>query len=234
MMGENGITASARIIFAVLLLLFPTLVPTADCDEGVGSVLAGEFAETVFEQYSLQEAVRMLVEKAVPVEQIIGMAQKAGYGDGEITVALYLSGLTPEEAIIGALGSDMDAGKVMVALRNQGVDPVEVIGMPAVQQLDMDRLVSIYKYMLDSGFTESGLMVALFRSGTDYNTIGIAAERLGISPATIVAAYRTVFGGQGTFGHLYTKESLPQPALISVGVARINKSGRNDISPSIP
>ena len=63
---------------------FPILVPTADCDEGVGSVLAGEFAETVFEQYSLQEAVRMLVEKAVPVEQIIEMAQKAGYGDGEI------------------------------------------------------------------------------------------------------------------------------------------------------
>ena len=92
--------------------------------------------------------------------------------------------------------------------------------------------------MLDSGYTQSALMEALFRSGTDFNTIGIAAERLGIPPATIVVAYRTVFGGQGRFGHLYTRQSLPQPALIAVGVARINNndafSGRNEISASTP
>ncbi len=229
-MGENAIATLTRTFFTLLFLMLAILVPRADCAEPSAPELTGEFAETVFNQYSLQEAVRMLLEKNIPVEQIIELAQKAGYGDGEITVALYVSGLPSEDAIMGALRSEMDAAKVMAALRDQGVEPLSVIDLLAVQDLDVERRVSVYKFMLGGDFTESGLMEALFRSGMDYNAIGIVAERLGIAPATIVAAYRTVFGGQGKFGHLYTSQTLPQSALITVGVER----GRNEISPSRP
>ena len=67
----------------------------------------------------------MLVEKNIPVEQIIETAQKAGHGDGEITRRpLSCPGLPSEDAIMGALRSEMDAAQVMTALRGQGVDSV--------------------------------------------------------------------------------------------------------------
>jgi len=197
------------------------------------------FVGAAFDKYSLQSAVQMLVEKNLPVQVIIEGAQKAGHRGGRITDALFQSSLPTDQVIINAMQSHMSPTQVLRSLADAGVSSETVLKLLIQNKLDTNRILSTCRYMLDQEkYTKAELVKALAKAGAERPTFIKAERRFDIPPAITVEVYEKVHGEPGQFGHVYTRHSLPQPARIAVGVARIHNSdafkGRDVVSPKAP
>ena len=226
----------------VLCLLMSVVVfnaAFAAAEEERGADYDEAFVGAAFDKYSLQSAVQVLVEKRLPVPVIIEQAQRAGHRDGRITGALLQSNLSTDQVIINAMQSHMAPRQVLKSLDDAGVSPEQVLELLIENKLDMNRVFSTCRYMLESTeYTKAELVEALAKAGADRPIFIKAERRFDIPPAITVEVYEKVHGEPAKFGHVYTRHSLPQPARIAVGVARIHNSdafkGRDVISPKSP
>jgi len=227
-----------RLTAAVFILLLPAIFLDAGIAGKDPRRLDAAFINAAFEKYPLQSAVQMLIKKDIPVQVIIEEAQRAGYNDGKITAAFYQSGLPKEKVVVECMLSHMSARHVLKTLERHGVAPETVLGILVKNKLDTNLVLATCGYMLDRGYTKAELIEILAGVGADRNIVIKVSRKFDIPPATTVEAYEAVQGEPGEFGYVYTRHSLPQPALIAVGVARIHNSDafkrRDVISPKKP
>jgi hypothetical protein len=229
---------SKRLTAVVFFLLLPAILLNVVTAEKARAEIDDAFIAATFENYSLQSAVQMLIKKDILIPLIIEEAQKAGYSDGSITAALYQSELPPEKVVVECMLSHMSARHVLKSLEKCGTDPETVLGILVKNKLDKNRVLATCGYMLDQGYTKAELVKVLARVGADRNIIIKVSRQFDIPPATTLEAYKEVQGEPGEFGHVFTRHSLPQPARIAIGVARIHNSdafeNRPVISPKTP
>jgi|GEM_PF-1887133 len=228
-----------RWLSILLCILISVVAFNATSAEKSGTDYDDAFIAAAFDEYSLQSAVQMLIKKRLPVQVIIEEAQKAGYRDGQITASLYQSSLPPDTVIVNAMESHMAPRQVLKSLDDAGVSPEKVLELLIQNELDINRIFSTCRYMLESKeYTKAELVEALAKAGAERPIFIKAERRFNIPPAITVEVYEKVHGEPAKFGHVYTRHSLPQPARIAVGVARIHNSdafkGRDVISPKSP
>lgn len=197
-----------------------------------------EFISAALGDSKLQPALQLLINHHIPVQTIIEAALKAGHSDDAITTALYLSDLPDDQAILHSMQSHMSSATVLSSLKKQGVGPFEVLRLLIGNKADTNSVLSTCEYMLNQDYTKFQMMEILMNAGADRNLIVKVSKHFNVPPATVMQAYQETHDDFGRFGHVYTRSSLPQPALIAVGVAHIHDcdSGKDSppISPSKP
>ncbi len=236
MAGGNTISTLKNWIVAFLFII-PLIAVDAGAVQTENKILPDEYeyVKAVFKQYPLQQAVDTLCEKGVSAANVIKGAKKANHTDEEITKALLRSSLPRETAILEALQSDMAVALVMKSLLEQGVVPETVLRLSSENNLEINKFVSICRFLLDSGFSAPQLIELLFKAGTERDTIFLLAQRLDIPPATVVDVYVKYFDNPGKFGHVFVRYSLPQQANIQIGLPRVHDDKRKCcISPMNP
>ena len=227
-----------KLTVLLLLLFSPMMAVNANSAQNTQSEVDDAFMAATFERYPLQTAIQTLIQKNVPVQVIIEEAQKAGHRDGRVTQALYQSNLSEAQVILGAMQSHMSPRRVLKSLADAGVAPEKILNLLIKNESDMNRIFAACRFMLNNGYTKAELVKALSDAGAGRPILIKATRRFDIPPATTVQAYEAVHGEPEKFGHVYTRHSLPKPARIAVGVARIHNTdafkGRDIISPKNP
>lgn len=227
-----------RLTLTIFFILFSAIFLCAGTAEKAQAEVDPAFIAATFENYSLPSAVQTLIQKNIPMPVIISEAQKAGHRDARITAALIQTELPADQVVMECMLSHMSARKVLAGLEKHDMPPETVLDILIKNKLDTNRILATCEYMLDRGYTKAALVESLTGAGADRNIIIKAARQFDIPPATTVEAYEEVQGEPGQFGHVYTRNSLPRPALIAVGVARIHNSDafkeRDPLSPKKP
>lgn len=206
--------------------------------EQLGSELDEAFVAAAFKEDKLQSTVELLIAKNFPVQMIIEQALKAGFGDKAITGALYQSSLSINTVVMNTLQSHMASQKVLAGLKRQGLDTEFVLRILIQNQADMNAILSTFQFMLNQDDSKYQAMEMLINAGADRDIILRVAKHFNVPPAIVLEAYHQTYGDFGQFGHVYNRHTMPQPALLAVGVARINNcdacKNRPVISPHKP
>ena len=204
----------------------------------LGSELDEAFVAAAFKGDKLQSSVELLIAKNFPVQMIIEEALKAGFDDESITGALYQSSLSIDTVIMNTLQSHMLSKNVLTSLKKQGLDTEFVLKRLIQNQADMNAILATFQFMLDQDDSKYQAMEMLINAGADRDIILRVAKHFNVPRAIVLEAYRQIYGDFGQFGHVYNRHTMPQPALLAVGVARINNCdacrNRPVISPHRP
>lgn len=203
-----------------------------------GPEIDENFLTAALTEETLPAAVQLLLTKDFPVQMIIDAALEAGYGDAAITRALFQSSLPIDKVVINTLQSHMVSRKVLTSLQKQGLDPATILQTLIKNQTDVNCILSTFQFILNQDKTKYQAMEMLINAGADRDTILRVAKHFNVPPAIVLEAYRQIYGDFGQFGHVYNRHSKPKPALLAVGVARINNCdacrNRPVISPHRP
>jgi len=233
---EGGMKKCCIVTFVFLFILFTFI--NLHAAQKPGFELNKNFLTAALTKGTLPAAVQLLLTKDFPVQMIIDAALEAGYGDAAITRALFQSSLPIDKVVINTLQSHMMSKKVLTSLQKQGLDPATILQTLLKNQADINCILSTFQFILNQDETKYQAMEMLINAGADRDTILRVAKHFNVPPATVLEAYRQIYGDFGQFGHVYNRHSKPKPALLAVGVARINNCdacrNRPVISPHRP
>jgi hypothetical protein len=222
-------------LVTLFFLLMPLYALNAAATKQEVPLFTDEFIVAAFGDSKLQPALQLLINNHIPIQMIIEAALKAGHSADAITTALYLSDLPDDQAILHSMQSHMPSDTVLNSLKKQGVGPFDVLRLLIKNKADTNSILSTCEYLLNQDYTKFQMMEILMNAGADRNLIVKVSKHLNIPPATVLQAYQETNSDFGKFGHVYTRSSLPQPALIAVGVAHIHDcDGGKDRPPISP
>ena len=195
------------------------------------------YIKTAIESYPADSAFELLISKGVPLSLIIDEAQKAGIHDTRIAAGLYQTMQAPE-VILTLMQSNLSPGHVLRSLENQGVDPEDVLRLLIENQSDINRIHSTCRYLLQNkGYTDVELLTVLLNAGADRDTLLRVSMAFNIPPATLLEMHMDIHGEIFPFGYVFSRHTLPKPALIAVGLARMHTRDpglQAPISPKTP
>lgn len=195
------------------------------------------YIQTVFETYPLETAIQTLINREMPPLLIIEEAHRLGFPDNRITEAFYQSGLPESHVIFVTMQSHMSPKKVLQSLESLNVEPQRVLELLITHKADINRILATCDHILERGYTKAELLKILGDAGADQDMILMAAMTFNIPPATVLEAQIVIHDEIEAFGYVYNRHSLPRPALLAVGIARIHNDsgkGRDVISPKTP
>lgn len=228
-----------KYFFIILLFLcvsFASISVHAAVQDGVRP--DENFLATVLSEGNLPSAVQLLLTKNFPVQMIIEAALEAGYDDEAITSAIYQSSLSLDKVILNTMQSHLRSRNVLARLIKQGLDIDFILQTLIQNQADINCILSTFQFILNQDDSKYQAMEMLINAGADRDIVLRVAKHFNVPPATVLEAYRQIYGDFGQFGHVYNRHTMPQPALIAVGVARINNCdacrNRPAISPYRP
>lgn len=206
--------------------------------EQSGANLDENFLAAALSEGNLPSAVQLLLTKNFPVQMIIEAALEAGYGDEAITRALYQSSLSIDRVIMNTMQSHLLSQNVLSSLKKQGLNIDSILQTLIKNQADINCILSTFQFILNQDDTKYQAMEMLINAGADRDIVLRVAKHFNVPPATVLEAYRQTYDDFGQFGHVYNRHTMPQPALVAVGVARINNCdacrNRPVISPHRP
>lgn len=208
----------------------PVLVTGAD-------IPAMTYSETLpqsaFEKGNPVAAVRMLLKEGVPLSGIIKGAKKSGLSQDAIVAALLDAGVSGEKVVLFCLQGPLSFKRALPILDEYGVSPDKVLVWLITWETGVHGVRETCDYMLKHGYSQVDLLTIMSEAGAERHLVVQVVRWFKIPPAAVIAVYQTFLD---YFGHVFNRQSLPQPALLSIGVGRITieERGRKPLSPMIP
>ena len=188
--------------------------------------------QSAFQQGDPEAAVRMLLKANVPVSEIIKAAVQNGVSYDDIIGALLAAGIPPEKIVIYCLDGPIPFKNAVAALNNHGVPPDDILTWLIKWQTEINRIYDVCEFMLRHGYSQADILKTLKAAEADREVVIQVVRWFNIPPATVIAVYQSYLD---YFGHVFNRYSLPQPALLAIGVARIIEDQRGPvISPMTP
>lgn len=195
-------------------------------------------ARSAFAEGDAGVAVKLLLEKNVPVPMIVDTAIKSGVSREKLVTALLAAGIDRETVVLQVVQAGGYVGTNLRALSASGISPREIFLLLVRRNRGMEEILDAAQFMLDQGYSKAEVLEALSTVEADREVVVQIVRRLNIPPATVVSAYRPGVLESRGFGHVFCRHALPQPALVALGVARIHAAdpfkNRSVISPSSP
>lgn len=222
----------------LLLLLFWVNLSSAD-NYATGSSCDSLFEESLVSN-NLENAVSFLLQESIPVPLIISKFQTRGFADKEIVNALLKTQLLREEIVFYVFQSHIPSDIALGLFEENGIGQDYILDVLVSRDVCQSRIIATCQYMVDRGKAKIDVLQMLTQAGADQDTVVKTGTDFQISPATITSVYQEAKEVPSEFGHAFTIQSEPQPALVSVGISRItggdaflNDPG-DEISPSKP
>ncbi len=205
---------------------------------GAINVPASTYSETLpqsaFEKGDVSAAVKMLLNANVPIALIIKAAKNSGVSPSALVEALLAAGIEPEKIILFCLQGDLDFESALGVLNERGTPPEQVLTWLIQWETGLGGLYETCDFMLRHDRTKADLLRALAENEAERELVVQVVRWFNIPPATVIAVYHSFLD---FFGHVFNRHSLPQPALLAIGVSRITIEGegrRPVISPMVP
>ncbi len=229
-----------KIVVGVILLVFlaiagyPVIASENWSQNGDDSLAGAAFAEG-----DVNVAVRFLLEKQVPLPVIIRNAVNSGVSQNELVSALLAAGIVRETVILQMVQSPLYFGTALEALNANGISAREIFILLVQKNMDIERIVDAGQFMLRQGYSKAEVLKALSAAKAERVVVVQVVQRLQIPPATVVSAYQPEVQQMRGIGHLFIRQTLPQPAWLILGMSHIGpsdafKDPRKIISPSRP
>jgi hypothetical protein len=216
----------------VILACFVCLPVLAVAVEAPPMTYSETLPQSAFQTGDADAAVRMLLKANVPVPVIIKAAMENGVSPDAIIGALLAAGISPEKVVLQCLQGPMPFKNVLAALKNRGIPPDVVLARLIKWEIGIAGIYDTCDFMLKNGFSQADILTILKDTGADRELVIQVVRWFEIPPATVIAVYQSQLD---YFGHVFNRHSLPQPALLSIGVARITIKERGPvISPMKP
>jgi hypothetical protein len=226
----------------VFFLLFPFVITqqviAADIESRATDTYAS-LAASAFQQDNVVVAVDLLLEKNVPLGQIVGSAANRRVPMDSLVAALLDAGLAQDEIILQTMLGPVYFKNALTALGANGISAKTVLKLLVRKRAEKRRIVETCSFMLDQeGYSKADILRALVEAEADRDTIVAVVRELDIPPATVAGVFQAAARAPRGFGHVFTRQALPQPALTAMGISRITPGDafkkRDIISPSSP
>ncbi len=174
--------------------------------------------QSAFQESDADSAVIMLLDSNVPISVIISAAIQSGVTEEAIVGALLSAGIPPKDVVRHCLEAHISFQGALKALKKYGVAPDLVLTWLIKWNLGIDGIYDTCAFMLDNEFSKADILRVLKEAEADREIVVQVVRWFDIPPATVVAVYQSFLD---YFGHVFNRSALPQPALLSIGVARI-------------
>ncbi len=223
---------------ASLVLVFFVCVVPAFAVETPSTTYSETLPQSAFQLGDAEAAVKMLLDSGVPISVIINAAIQNGVSPEALVGALLGAGISAEKVVLYCLEGPMPFEKVLYALKAHGVLPEDVLTWLIKRRMSSSAIYDVCDFMLKQGYSKADLLRVLKDADADRKLVIQVVRWFDIPPATVVAVYQSLGRRAAVFfGLFFTRHSLPQPALLAIGVARINVDecgSRPVISPMKP
>lgn len=217
----------------VVLVFFICVPVLAAAVETPPVTFSETLPQSAFQNGDANAAVRMLLKANVPVPAIMKAALENGVSHDALVGALLAARISPEKVVLHCLQGPMPFQSALAALKNHGVRPAVVLVWLVKGETGIAGIYDTCDFMLKNGYSQADILTILKDAGADRELVIQVVRWFEIPPATVIAVYQSLLD---YFGHVFNRHALPQPALLSIGVARITieDQGRPVISPMKP
>ncbi|MFP4446706.1 MAG: hypothetical protein ACLFPD_10730 [Desulfosudaceae bacterium] len=232
-----------QILIAVALAVIISLPAAVLAAEDAAGTYSETLPQSAFDQGDAAAAIQMLVKEKVPVSEIMATALRNEVSHTAIVNGLLKAGVAEEEVIFHVMQGPMPSESALRALADNGISPRTVLGYVVQWENSSGNIYETCNFMLQQGYSKSDLLGALKEEGANRNLVVQVVRWFNIPPATVVAVYQGGAGetpGEEATGYMYSRKSMPQPAMFEIGVSRIgvaessNSRGGRVISPIQP
>jgi len=223
---KKNLIAAGMMFFLVFTPMIVSAVETPPLPYGE------TLPQSAFQQGDTKAAVRMLLKANVPVSEIIKAAVQNGVSYDDIIGALLAVGIPPGKIVIYCLDGPIPFKNAVAALNNHGVPPDDILTWLINWKTGINRIYDACEFMLLHGYSQADVLKTLKAADADREVVIQVVRWFKIPPATVIAVYQERLD---YFGHVFNRYSLPQPALLAIGVSRIVVDQRGPvISPMTP
>lgn len=214
------------VVALAIMVGLPGMAGAANGDESYSETLP----QSAFEEGDASTAIPMLINEGVPVPEIISAATRNDVAAEAVVAGLLKAGVSEEEIVFHIMEGPMPSETALLALDANGIAATTVLGYLIKWRNSSGNIYETSDFMLQQGYSKEELLQELADADADRNLVVQVVRWFSIPPATVVAVYQPEAGtgaAEATegFGHVFARQSIPQPALFAAGASRI---GNND------